>query len=170
MLVFKGVIEKYGQNGEKSGWHFVTLTHQQALMMKDNTKLPFRVKGKLDDVEVKGVALRPIGHGELILPINAKLLKAIGKREREYIKVAIEHDADLPPVSMELLECLADEPKALLFFEGLTQSNKNYFHGWVLSAMTVDTRTKRLVSIVEACAHSRTFSEMIRWMKENKSA
>jgi hypothetical protein len=168
MLEWTTFIEKYGENGEKTGWHFVTLTQDQALMMKENTKLPFRVKGLLDKVAIKGVSLRPVGEGDLILPINAKLLKQLGKRKGDKLHVSIVHDSDLPPEADELLDCLADEPKALAFFENLSQSHKNYFHGWVLSAKTIDTRTKRLVSIVEACAHARTFPEMIRWMKEQK--
>ncbi len=90
----------------------MTLTQNQALMMKENTKLPFRVKGLLDKVAIKGVSLRPVGGGELILPINAKLLKQLGKRKGDKLHVSIVHDSDLPPEADELLDCLADEPKA----------------------------------------------------------
>jgi len=56
--------------------------------------------------------LQPVGGGELILPINAKLLKQLGKRKGDKLHVPIVHDSDLPPEADELLDCLADEPKA----------------------------------------------------------
>lgn len=165
MLEFNAIIEKYNQNGEKSGWHFVHITAEQALAMKPENKKAFRVKGVIDKVQIKGIALWALGHGAFILPLNAKLLKQLGKQKGDKLKLTIEHDPDLPPESKELMDCLADDPKALTFFQALSQANKNYFHAWIMSAKTLDTKTKRLVNTVEACAHSRTYPEMVRWLK-----
>jgi uncharacterized protein YdeI (YjbR/CyaY-like superfamily) len=62
----------------------------------------------------------------------------------------------------DLMECLADEPEALAYFETLPKSHQNYFGNWVREAKTEGTRAKRLASVVMAMARKLNFGEMLR--------
>ena len=72
MVKFNTTILKYGDMGEKSGWTFVVIPADLAAKLKPGNKKSFRVKGKLDDIPIAGIALLPIGAGEFILTLNSK--------------------------------------------------------------------------------------------------
>ena len=48
--------------------------------LKSNNKKSFRVKGLLDKHTIKQVAVMPMGDGTFILPLNADIRKATGKK------------------------------------------------------------------------------------------
>jgi uncharacterized protein YdeI (YjbR/CyaY-like superfamily) len=64
------------------------------------------------------------------------------------------------------LECLADEPQALDFFDKLAKSHQRYFSNWIESAKTESTKTRRIAQAVNALSYGLGFSEMIRLNKE----
>jgi uncharacterized protein YdeI (YjbR/CyaY-like superfamily) len=66
------------------------------------------------------------------------------------------------------MECLADEPEALAYFNTLPKSHQNYFGNWVREAKTEGTRTKRLASVVMAMARRQNFGEMLRARMEDR--
>ena len=169
MVQFTTTIQKFQKQGEKTGWTYITITEKIARQLKPNNKKSFRVKGKLDNYAIKGVALMPMGEGEFIMALNATMRKAIGKRHGDKLNVQLAEDKKLPELSSDLLECLADEPVAKKFFDGLPHSHRLYFSRWIESAKTAPTKAKRIAQAVSALAKKWGFGEMVRANKQNAS-
>jgi len=66
-----------------------------------------------------------------------------------------------------MMECLEDEPEALVFFKSLTKAHQNYFSKWVESAKSEATRAKRIAMTVDAASKKWGYQEMIRALKNN---
>ncbi len=110
----------------------------------------------------------PMGGGSFIMPINAAMRKGTGKRKGARLKVQLEAETRDKKIVAELLECLADEPKAKQFFETLTPGHQRYFSNWIESAKTDQTRAKRIAQSVTALAKGMGYGEMIRSHKKEK--
>ena len=133
-----------------------------AKKLKPGNKKSFRVKGKLDNHSISKTALLPMGEGEFILPINAAIRKAIGKRHGAMIKVQMEEDKSDFVFNSNLIACLEDEPPALKYFKQLPGSHQRYFSKWVDDAKTDATQAKRITLAVNALAREMGFPQMLR--------
>ncbi len=162
MVCFKTTILRFGQMGEKTGWTYIQIPAEQAAQLSPGNKRSFRVKGKLDKVCVKQLALLPIGDGNFIIPLNTGMRKALKKQKGAELQVQLERDASPLTISGELMNCLQDEPRALKFFNSLQPSHQLYFSKWIETAKTDLTKAKRIAQTVNGCMHQFTFSEMIR--------
>ena len=168
MIKFTTIIQQFNEQGEKTGWTYITIPADIAQQLKPGNKKSFRVKGKLDAHSISGVSLMPMGEGNFIMAINAVMRKGIKKRKGAQLNVQLEVDDKLPELSKELLECLEDEPAALEHFNSLTRGHRKYFSDWILSAKTEPTRTKRLAQAVDALSKKFDFGTMIRKLKNDK--
>ncbi len=162
MVQFTATIRKFDAQGEKSGWTYVQVPADIAQALKPGNKKAFRVKGKLDAWAFSGTALLPMGDGSFILVLNAAVRKAIGKRKGAVLKVQLAVDAKEPEINAALLECLADEPRALDYFNTLPKSHRLYFSKWIESARTNPTFTKRIAMAVNALSRNMGYGEMLR--------
>jgi hypothetical protein len=162
MVSFTTTILKYGEKGEKTGWTYIEVPAVYAEKLKPDNKKSFRVKGKLDGHPIKSVALIPMGEGDFIMAINAAMRKATGKRKGAKLSVKIEIDETPIKLSNDLLDCLADEPKALEFFNTLPASHRNYFSKWIESAKTEPTKARRIAMAVNALSRGLGYGPMIR--------
>ncbi|KAA2238748.1 DUF1905 domain-containing protein [Chitinophaga agrisoli] len=169
MVKFSTTILTFGQNGDKTGWTYVIVPVDIAQQIKPNNKKSFRVKGKLDKHPITAVAMLPMGGGDFMIPLNADMRKAIGKRKGATLQLQLEEDTNPNAVSSpELMECLADDPEALAFFNKLTMSHRNYFMKWIESAKTESTKAKRLAQTMVALGKGQNYPEMIRAQKAQK--
>ncbi len=169
MVEYTTMIKRFDQQGEKTGWTYIDVPEVIAQQLKPGNKKSFRVKGRFDEYVFEGVALIPMGGGDFIIPLNALVRKAIGKTKGASLKVTIEVDPNPLLICPELIECLADEPAALAYFNKLPGSHQKYFSKWIESAKTEVTKTKRIAQTVMACARQMGYGEMIRWLKEEKN-
>jgi hypothetical protein len=92
MLSFNSTIQKFGQQGEKTGWTYIVVPEKISKKINPGVKKSYRVKGKLDAYKIEKVALVPMGGGDFILAINAAIRKATGKRFGATLKVQLELD------------------------------------------------------------------------------
>ena len=162
MIQFSTTILRFKDQGEKTGWTYIEISAKIAEQLKPGNRKSFRVKGKLDNHSIKGVALMPMGEGDFIMALNATMRKAIGKRKGDKLRVQLEADDKLPELSADLLECLSDEPKAAEYFNSLPFSHRLYFSRWIESAKTAPTKAKRIAQAVTALARRMGFGEMLR--------
>lgn len=167
MVRYTTVIRKFGSMGEKTGWTYIEISAEQAEMLNAGVRTSYRVKGKLDDYRINQIAILPMGNGDFIMPLNATMRKSLGKRAGNSIQVAIQLDVSAFAFSEEFLACLADEPRALAFFESLPGSHQKYFSKWIDSAKTDDTKAKRITRAVNALARHMGYAEMIREKPDN---
>ena len=147
-------LEKYHGKG---GWTFVQIPK----IVKD-THSPFRwvrVKGFIDDVEIKNYHLMPMSNGKLFLPVKAAIRKKINKQEGDWVKVILFPDNDPIPVPPELRECLSDEPRAEHFFRRLSDSEKKYYIEWIYNAKREETRISRIAKSIERLVRGLKFYE-----------
>jgi len=120
----------------------------------------------LDNYKIERTSLIPMGGGSFIIPINATIRKTLGKRQGATIKVSLTEDARAVEINKTFLVCLADEPKALEFFNSLPGSHRNYFSKWIESAKTEVTRANRIAQTVNAMVRRMDYGQMLRAQKK----
>jgi len=168
MISFTTTIQKFGRQGEKTGWTYIEIPGELSELLNPGVKKSYRVKGKLDNYSIKAVALLPMGDGSFIMALNAEMRKGIKKQKGDQLSVKLELDTEELKPSSELLEILADEPLALKKFNSLTKGHQNYFSKWIESAKTDATKAKRIVYTIRFLTAGNTFSEMLRTIKKEK--
>jgi len=168
MIHFSAVIKKFGDQGEKTGWSYIEVSEEVASQIKPGYKKSFRVKGRLDNYPIEKTSLLPMGGGNFIIPVNATIRKALGKRKGAVIKVSLTADEREVEINKSFLECLADEPDALEFFNSLARGHRNYFSKWIESAKTEETRANRIARAVTALSRKLGYPEMMRMGKEER--
>ena len=168
MIQFTTTILQFAEQGEKTGWSYINIPASFAQKLKPENKKSFRVKGWLDNYEIKGISLMPMGEGNFIMALNATIRKAIKKNKGAKLLVQLEADNHQPKPPAELIECLKDEPEALAYFKQLAASHQNYFSNWIKSAKTHATKAKRIAQCVTALSKKFDFGQMLRSLKKNK--
>jgi len=166
MISFVTSIQKFGKQGEKTGWTYILVPSELAEKLQPGSRKGFRVKGKIDQHPFKMVSLLPMGGGDFIMTLNASMRKAIKKQKGAEVSVRMEvdHGEIVPP--KELMDCLADEPKAMEVFQKLPGSHRNYYINWIRSAKTEPTIAKRIAATVTAMEKGWDFGQMLRAMKK----
>ena len=162
-VVCEGRIKKFGNQGEKTGWTYFEIPELTARMLYPGNKKSFRVKGFFDQVSVKQIALIPMGGGKFIIPLNATMRKALGgKGEGDILTTRLKVDTSEFEMDQDLLDCLADEPKALSAFEKMPPSHRKYYSKWIAEAKTATTKAKRIAMTIEALVENMNFGQMLR--------
>ena len=168
MIQYTTIILKFEKQGEKTGWTYIEVQADVAKQLKPGVKRSFRVKGKLDDYSIKGVALLPMGKGDFIMPLNAGMRKKIAKKNGAMLRVQLQEDKSPFQFNTNLMVCLGDEPDALKFFKQLPDSHQKFFSKWIDSAKTEPTQTKRIAQAVTALSKRYGFVEMMRSFKDRR--
>jgi len=169
MVHFKAEIEQFESMGEKTGWRYVFIPAGLANQLKADCKKSFRVKGKIDTVEIEGLATSPMGEGDFIIALKADLRKRLRKESGATVELYLEEDKNFKVEMPEDLEiCLSEEKHLMANFLKQPKSHQNYFINWINSAKTETTRTKRLVLTVKAMEEMQDFGAMIRASKESR--
>lgn len=166
MVSFTAVLQKFDKKGEKTGWTYLEIPAEMAQKIKENTRVSFRVKGKIDEFPIKLVALIPMGEGDFILPINAQMRKGIRKIEGASVQLSLEEDQDELSISSELLVCLEDEPAASKAFHAMPKSHQFYYSKWIESAKTIETKSKRISMTVQSLAMGMDYGQMLRYFRD----
>ncbi len=167
MIKFIATIKQFAEQGEKTGWTYIDIPEDLAQQLKPGNKRSFRVKGKLDNYAIAGIALLPMGAGSFIMPLNAAMRKGIHKKKGGMLQVQLTVDTK-PLEAPGFMECLADEPKAKTFFEQLKPSHRNYFIKWIGGVKTETAVAKRIAQVVTALSQQQDFVAMIRSHKAEK--
>lgn len=169
MVNFNAEIERFDSNGEKTGWSYVFVPEAIAQQIKPDERRGMRVRGQIDNLQINGKSLLPMGDGDFILPLDGKIRKQLRKEAGDPVALSLEHDADFKIEMPEDLEvCLAQEDGLLAQFLSYTKAHQNYFIVWLNTAKTEVTRTKRLIMIVDAMAKKQDFGLMLRSNKKEK--
>jgi hypothetical protein len=126
----------------KGGWTFARLPE-----ILQEKKTPFgwrKVRGFIDEYEIKSYHLMPMGNGQLFLPVKAEIRKAIKKKEGDLVKVILFADDLSIEAPEEFIECLSDAPTALENYNAITESERRKYLNWIYSSKTEDTKVERL--------------------------
>lgn len=169
MIHFKSEIERFEKMGDKTGWSYIFIPNAIADKIKPGCKVSFRVKGKIDNVEISGMATTPMGAGDFIIALKSELRKKLKKEAGANVEISLEDDKDFKIEMPEDLElCLSEEAHLLSNFLKLAKSHQNYFIKWINEAKTESTRTKRLALTVNAMDKQQDYGTMIRESRNDK--
>ena len=131
----------------KGGWSYIEIKE-----ISPDHKAHFgmvRVKGYIDSYEIKQYNLMPMGNGNLFLPVKAEIRKKIKKEAGDLVHVKLYLDASPLVIPQELIDCLNEYPKAMEFYESLTQSEKRLYLNWVYSAKQEETKANRIIKMID---------------------
>ena len=118
-----------------------------------------RVKGTVDNFELKGYHLMPMGNGKLFLPVRAEIRKKIKKQAGDWVQVILYADNTPQEVPEELLQCLKDEPAAYEKFLKCTDGEKKAFVDWIYAAKTDETKVERIVQTINRLLSNQKLHE-----------
>src|ERR1700761_9187930 len=169
MVEFNTLILQFAEQGEKTGWSYIEIPADLAQQLKPGNKKSFRVKGMLDGLAIKGMALLPMGEGNFIMALKADIRRGIHKNAGAMLQVKLEVDNEYKvEIPDDLQECFDFEPEALAFFNTLAKSHRDYFIKWIESAKTGETRARRVVNTVNAMLRKWTYNVMMREMRKEQ--
>ncbi|MNF50051.1 hypothetical protein D3C85_456180 [compost metagenome] len=143
----KYLLEKFPGKG---GWTYAAIPE----VLQDK-HAPFgwvKVKGQIDDFEIKNYKLMPMGNGKLFLAVKAEIRKKIGKEEGDWINVVLFADNAPTEIPEELLLCLRDDPPAYKTFLSYTDGQQKEFIDWIYSAKTDQTKVERIAETLRKLA------------------
>jgi hypothetical protein len=135
----KYLLEKYPGKG---GWTYAAVP--EVLQDKHSPFGWVKVKGQIDDFEIKNSKLMPMGNGKLFLPIKAEIRKKIGKKEGDWVKVILFADNAPTEIPEQFLLCLIDDPKAHKTFLSYSDGQQKEFIDWIYAAKSYNTKVERI--------------------------
>ena len=150
----KYLLEKYPGKG---GWTYAAIPE-----IIQNKLSPFgwvKVKGKIDEHEIKNYKLMPMGNGKLFLPVKAEIRKKINKKEGDWVNVILFEDNSPTEIPTELLDCLKEESIAYKTFLSYTDGQQKEFIDWIYSAKTDTTKVERIVKTIDKLIKNEKFRE-----------
>lgn len=134
----------------KGGWTFARLPE-----VKPDKSQPFgwrKVRGFIDDFEIRQYHLMPMGNGELFLPVKAEIRKKTGKKEGDTVHVKLWPDDAPLEAPQEFLDCLEDEPAALKTFQGFPEKEKKKYLDWIYAVKTDELKVARMAEAINKMA------------------
>ena len=140
----KYLLEKYPGKG---GWTYAAIPE----VLQDK-KAPFgwvKVKGTIDNFEIKNYKLMPMGNGRLFLPVKADIRKKIGKKEGDWVEVVLYADNTPTEIPEEFLDCLVEDKIAHKTFLTYTDGQQKEFIDWIYSAKTDETKVERIAQTLD---------------------
>lgn len=135
----KYLLEKYSGKG---GWTYAAIP--EVLQDKHSPFGWVKVKGFIDNFEIKNYKLMPMGNGNLFLPVKLEIRKKIGKEAGDWIKVILYADNAPTEIPEEFLLCLKDDTIAYKLFMKCTDGQKKGIIDWIYSAKTDETKINRI--------------------------
>ena len=130
----------------KGGWTFVKISE---IAQSKNTPFGWvRIRGTIDNFEIKNCNLQSMGNGILFLPVRAQIIKSLNKKEGDYVRVVLFADNFPTETAEELKLCLLDEPNAYETFLSYTNGERKTIIEWIYSAKTDTTKVKRIVQTI----------------------
>jgi hypothetical protein len=108
-----------------------------------------KVRGFIDDVEIRQYHLIPMGNGELFLPVKAEIRKKIKKEAGDTIKVVLYRDEDEVFIPEELQDCLDLDPDAKKSFAKLPLDRKREVIQYIYKLKNPENRAERIAELMK---------------------
>ena len=132
----------------KGGWTYAAIP--EILQNKDNPFGWVKVKGSIDQYELKQYKLMPMGNGQLFLPVKSAIRKRIKKGEGDWVRVILYSDESPLEIPVEIVECLKNESqKTYEAFLTLTEGEQKSYLDWIYGAKTEETKASRIVKTID---------------------
>ncbi|WP_374165904.1 YdeI/OmpD-associated family protein [Arcticibacter sp. MXS-1] len=146
LLKAKIQLEKFPGKG---GWTFIRIPE---LNKQGRRRLGMlKASGQIDTFDLGEVNLMPMGTGRLFLPVNAKMRKAIGKQEGDWVDVTlyVAGEPDPSPITEEeFLLCLQDAPEAYEKYRQQSPEQRSTCFQWVLESKDPNQQAERVAELI----------------------
>lgn len=139
----KILLEKFTGKG---GWTFARLPG-----VKPDPHAHFgwiKVRGLIDDFEIRQYHLMPMGNGELFLPVKAAIRKKIKKEAGDTVKVTLYRDEDEIYIPEELQACLDLDPDAKKSFHKLSVEKQKELIQYIYKLKNPENRAERIAELM----------------------
>ena len=144
------LLQKYPGKG---GWTYAAIPE---ILQSKNTPFGWvKVKGSIDNHEIKNYRLMPIGNGQLFLPVKADIRRKIGKKEGDWVTVILYADHEPAEIPSELLHCLKDAPSAYRTFLRYSDGEKKAYIDWIYAAKKEETKVERIAEMIGKLVRDR---------------
>ena len=156
-LVDKTYIIKKFQG--KGGWTFVRIPE-----ISPSKNTPFgwvRVRGTIDNYEIKSYNLQSMGNGTLFLPIKSEIRKSIRKGVGDSVHLVLYEDTNPVELPEELKHCFVEEPHVYEVFLSYSDGEKKTILDWIYSAKTDKTKIDRIAKTINDIVQRNTRNEPI---------
>ncbi len=151
----KYLLQKFQMKG---GW-----TYAEIPEILQNKNTPFgwvRVKGSIDDYQLKQYKLMPMGNGKLFLPVKAAIRKKIKKEAGDFVHVILYSDESPLEIPEEIIECFKNEPaKIYKTFLRFTEGEQKSYLDWIRDAKTDATKAERIAKMMEKVGEGKKYFE-----------
>jgi len=115
-----------------------------------------KVRGLIDEYELKQYKLMPAGNGKLFLAVKAAIRKKIKKEAGDYVRIKLYLDSSPTEVPEELLLCFENETKIIhQNFLRLTQGEQKTYLDWIYSAKKEETKAERIANMMSKLAKAK---------------
>ncbi len=142
----------------KGGWTYAEIP--EILQNKNNPFGWVKVRGFVDDYELKQYKLMPMGDGKLFLPVKKEIRKRIKKEAGDYVKIRLYPDYSRIEIPEEIIDCLKNESQEVYeTFLSFTEGEQKAYLDWIENAKTEDTKVKRIVTMIERLRKKMKFHE-----------
>jgi hypothetical protein len=107
-----------------------------------------KVRGLIDDFEIRQYHLMPMGNGELFLPVRAEIRKKIKKQAGDTVKVVLYRDEDEIYIQEELQACLDMDPDAKKSFDKLSIEKQRELIQYIYKMKNPENRAERIAELM----------------------
>jgi len=154
LLNKKYLLEKFPGKG---GWTYAAIP--EILQDKHSHFGWVKVKGSIDNFEIRNYNLLPMGNGQLFLPVRAEIRKKIGKKAGDWVNVVLFSDNGPAEIPEEFMVCLLEDPVAHKTFISLSDGQQKKFIDWIYSAKTDDTKVERMAETLNRLVTGKFFGD-----------
>lgn len=131
----------------KGGWTFAAL---DALIEKSNRHFGMlKVKGTIDDFKFEQYNLMPMGDGRLFLPVKKAIRQTIRKEAGDWVDVELFLDTSDVELPMIILDCLKEDPTALVKFQQLSPTIQRRHIEHIMAAKTDEIIANRIADLMQ---------------------
>ena len=107
-----------------------------------------KVRGLIDDFEIRQYHLMPMGNGELFLPVRAEIRKKIKKQAGDTVKVILYRDEEDIYIPEELQSCLDLNPDAKKSFTKLQADQQRDIIQYIYKLKNPENRAERIAELM----------------------
>ena len=151
----KYLLEKYPGKG---GWTYAAIPE----ILQDKNA-PFgwvKVKGSIDDYELKNCKLMPMGNNQLFLPVKAAIRSIIKKQAGDWVEIILYADSSPTETPEEILICLKEAPEAFILYLDSTDGERKAYLDWIYAAKKDETKVKRIAQMIDGLLKGQQFYDM----------
>ncbi len=146
----KYLLEKFPGKG---GWTYIQINEIKPVKKKYFGGV--KVRGFIDEYELKDHNLFPMGKGILMMAVKAEIRKKIGKQEGDWVNLKLYYDEPEDNTNEDFLVCLKEDSAAKNTFSKATKNQQKEIMDWISASKNEDMKVERIAKMLDMLAQGR---------------